>query len=321
MADVYVDNLSYSLGDRQFTVAQSAAEGRIVSDAAQLTDCGFRCHHVCSESESSYTLACDAVQNIAADLGRVEAIVYSTCIPANASISEIQEYKETGDVKHLMNYAGSHLQAEFGLVEAQVFGIGQQACTGMIGSLRLAQMLINSDSEIDRVLCLTADRFPAGALYEQAYNLISDGAAACTVSRAPGAYKIIASHAITNGAMAAASDEETVGSFFTYSHLVITKALAKAKLSVADIAWVAAQNTNAKAWQILASLLKLDHKKVFHATLPDIGHMISGDNIANLLSMEKQRMVQAGDKVLLFMAGFGLNWQCLILEKTNVRTH
>jgi len=321
MPDVFIDNLSFSLGDRVYSVEESVSQGRVISGSTDLIESGFHLHHVASPDVSSYRLAHQAVRSIAQRLEDVGAIVYSTCIPENANLGNAQDYRETRDVKHLMSYAASHLQADFGLTHAQVFGISQQACTGMIGALRLGQMLINSEPEIEQVLCLTSDRFPEGALYEQAYNLISDGAAACTVSRTPGRYRMVAAHAITNGAMAEASDEEAMGSFFSYSHKVISIALQKAQLSISDIDWVVAQNTNAKAWQILSRLLKLDYNKVFHGTQHDIGHMISGDNIANLLRLEEEQEVQPGQRILLLMAGLGLNWQCLILERTGFRTH
>ena len=37
--------------------------------------------------------------------------------------------------------------------------------------------------------------------------------------------------------------------------------------------------------------------------------------ITKLIELEKENKVRRGDKLLLFMAGFGLNWQAVILEK------
>lgn len=52
-----------------------------------------------------------------------------------------------------------------------------------------------------KILCITADRFPEGSLYEQSYSLISDGASACIVSTQPipEGFRYIEHHAITNG--------------------------------------------------------------------------------------------------------------------------
>ena len=42
--------------------------------------------------------------------------------------------------------------------------------------------------------------------------------------------------------------------------------------------------------------------------------MISGDNIINLSYLGDQGVVRAGQHVLLTMAGYGMNWQAVLLE-------
>jgi 3-oxoacyl-[acyl-carrier-protein] synthase-3 len=255
------------------------------------------------------------VQQIENELGEIGAIVYSTCIPVNGSVGDQRKFNETRDVKYLMDFPASHLQSDFGLDKAIVIGLNQQACTGMLGSLRLAKTLLISEPEIGRVLCVTADRFPEEALYEQSYNLISDGAAACIASTDEKGFRLIVAHALTNGAMAKASDDETVGTFFSYTHRVIQETLMKAKLVIQDVSWIVPQNTNKKAWQILARLLKFDFERVYFPTIGEVAHVISGDNIINLKRLADDGKIQPGQHALLFMAGYGLNWQCVIVEK------
>jgi 3-oxoacyl-[acyl-carrier-protein] synthase III len=311
---VYVDHLSYSLGNITNNVEEAAAGRRTVSSASSLREAGFSIHHRCSADQSSYDLARDCVRQIASNLGDIGAVFYSTCIPVNAAIA-CNDFQRSRDVKDLMDFPASHLQAEFGLERASVIGLSQQACTGMLGSLRLARSLLLTESEVQRVLCLSSDRFPEGALYEQSYNLISDGATCCIVSLQPSGYTLLASHAVTNGALARASDDETVGTFFNYAHYVIQEALRKAELTMKDIQHVAAQNMNPSAWKILARLLQFDFERVHSPTLADIGHVISGDNMINLKHLEDAGMIKSGERVLMFMAGYGLNWQCTILQK------
>lgn len=315
MKEAYINHLSFALGDRVATVEESAESGRTLSRAASLREAGFRRHHLCDSKSTAYDLARRSVEEIKKELGEVGAIIYSTCIPSNGNVGEEKKFRESRDVKYLMDFAGSHLQSDFGLEKAMVIGLTQQACTGMLGALRIAKMLLATEREIQRVLCVTADRFPEGALYEQAYNLISDGAAACVVSDAPEGFRMLAGHGITNGAMALASDDETVGSYFGYSHRIIQETLAKAGLQLSDIAWIVPQNTNIKASQILSRLLKFDHERFYYPTIEEVGHMISGDNIVNLRRLVEEGKVRPGERVLLFMAGYGLNWQCVILEK------
>lgn len=316
MTTAYVDHFSYALGSHKLSVEESAAAGRTRTGAAELLDAGFRYHHVCADGETAYDLARAAVAPMAAELGAIDAIVYATCIPANANVAASEGFTASRDVKHLMDFPASRLQADFGLRDAVVVGLNQQACTGMLGSLRLARALLAGEPGMERVLCVTADRFPPGALYEQAYNLISDGAAACVVSRAPAAYRLVATRHVTNGAMVQAGDDETVGSYFSYTHRTVTEVLAQAGLRPADLAWVVPQNTNAAAWAILSRLLGIDPAVVASESMPDVAHVISADNVVNLVALHQRGVVRQGDRLLLAMAGYGMNWQATVLERT-----
>jgi 3-oxoacyl-[acyl-carrier-protein] synthase-3 len=315
MRNAYLDNIHYTLGESRYDVSQAVSSGLTVSTEQALRDAGFSKHYICEASTPVYQLAKRCLEPLSDELNDVDAIVYSTCLPVNSNIGMVESFHKTGDVKHLMEFPASHLQHDFNMHEAQVFGLTQMACTGVLASLRMARMLINDDQDIHKVLCITADRFPEHAHYEQSYNLISDGAAACLVTDQPDGYRIIGAHGLTNGALAAANDDETVGSFFTNAHQVINETLNKANLTLADIDWIVPQNTHRNAWQILSSLLPFDYKRIAHPTISEVGHVISGDNLINLKHLEQKDCIKNGDKVLLFMAGYGLNWHCVLLEK------
>jgi 3-oxoacyl-[acyl-carrier-protein] synthase-3 len=255
------------------------------------------------------------VEPLREDLQRAGAILYATCLPQNANLGDTEKFARTGDVKHLMDFPAGHLQADFGMDNAFVMGIGQQACTGLLGTLRMADLLLAGEPSLESVLCVTADRFPPGARYEQAYNLISDGAAAMIVSRKPAGYRIVACHAHTNGAWSQASDDETVGTFFNYTHKLAKETLAKAGMAVSDLAYIVTQNMNVKAWQILSRILGIGFDKVAFPTLAEAAHLISGDNIVNLMRLEEEGRVRSGDRLLLLMSGYGLNWQGIVVEK------
>lgn len=316
MTPVFLDHVGVALGGRAETVEEAADGGRTRSPAAALREAGFVRHYVCEPGESAYVLACRAVEPIRAALADVGAIVYATCLPHNGNVGSEAAFRDTRDVKHLMDFPASRLQADFGLERAAVFGLSQQACTGTLGALRIAAALLRDEGGIGRALCVTADRFPDGALYEQAYNLVSDGAAACVVSLDQGAFRLLACHAITNGALSLASDDEAVGHYFAYSHRVIEETLAKAGLTIDDIGWVVPQNMNVTAWRIFARLLGIDFERVAFPTLPEAAHVISADNLLNLERITEEGRVQPGERVMLVMSGFGLNWQCVILERT-----
>lgn len=314
--DAFLGDIAYALGDRAESVEEAVARGATVSAAAEFRRGGFARHHRCSPGRDAYALARAAVEQIRGRLGEIDAIVYATALPANACLGEAGAFARTRDVKHLMRFAASELQADFALGGAAVFGLDQQACTGALGALRLARGLIAAEPEVRRVLCVTADRFPEGALYEQAYNLVSDGAAACVVSAVRAGFRILACHAVTNGALSRASDDQAVGTFFSHALATMRGALARARLDIGDIGWIVPQNTHAAAWRILAGLLPFDPARVHFPALPEAGHVIAADNLINLKALEASGRLRAGDKVMLFMAGYGLNWQCTILERT-----
>ncbi len=312
---VFLGQLAYALGDEMSSVEEAEAKGRLASPAAALRQAGFERHYVCGPDTTAYDLAYRAIQGLKGHLGEVGAIVYATCIPLNANVGSERRFHETRDVKHLMDFPASRVQVDFGLQGAIVIGLNQQACTGLLGSLRLASALLQAEPQLNRVLCVTADRFPPGALYEQSYNLISDGAAACLVSTEPHEFRLVATHAVTNGALGAASDEEVVGTYFNATHQVITETLQRAGLHIDDIAWIVPQNMNVRAWQILSRLLHFDFCRVYCPTLPLVGHVISADNVINLTRLSASVALSPGQRVLLIMAGYGLNWQCVILER------
>ncbi len=315
MKPVFVDNLAFFLGDQRFSVEQSSSAGRLFTDATQFKDAGFQYHRMSSASQNAYDLAVGAVSQIKNVLQDVDSIIYATCLPLNGNIGSYSKFQETKDVKFLMDYPASHLQASFGMENAAVIGLNQQACTSMLGSLRLARALLMAESDQKKILCVTADRFPEGASYEQAYNVISDGAAACVVSTEEKGYRLLATHALTNGALAQASDDETVGSYFSYTYRLLTELFEKSGVQMSEIDWIVPQNTNVNAWVILSRLLGTDYEKVFFKSIVEVGHIISSDNIVNLVQLEQEGLVKSGQKLLLFMAGFGLNWQAVILEK------
>jgi 3-oxoacyl-[acyl-carrier-protein] synthase-3 len=314
MSDMYVDHFVHALGDRRTHVKESEAAGRLRSSAADLMDAGFEWHHVCALTTSAYDLARETVRQIPGT--DADAIVYATCLPHNGNAGDLAAFRASRDVKHLMDFPVSRLQADLGLDRAVVVGLNQQACTAMLGSLRLAGALLATEPGWDTVLCVTADRFPAGARYEQAYNLISDGAAACVVSRRPTGFRLVTTHQITNGGLSRATDEETVGTYFSYMQQLIRQTLVRAGLSATDVDWVVPQNTNEKAWRILSRLVGIDHGRVFLPSLPEVGHVISADNVINLAALAGSGRLRPGHRVLLLMAGFGLNWQSAVLEAT-----
>lgn len=317
-SNVYLDDVVYALGERKTHVTESEEAGRLRSTAADLIGGGFAWHHLAAPGTSAYDLAKAAVTQLPAAVlaDGFDAILYATCLPINGSVADVDAWRADGDVSALMDFPASRLQADFSLDRAVTIGLTQQGCTTLLGALRMAATLLTSEPDWQRVLCVGADRFPDGAGYEQAYNPVSDGAAACVVGREPAAFRLISAHQITNGGLVQASDDERVGAYFSYTRLLVTEALARAGLQAGDLAWVVPQNTNRAAWQIMARVLGIDIERVWQPSLPDVGHVTAADNLINLVALVDSGRLRPGERVLLLMAGHGLNWQSVILEAT-----
>ena len=314
--DVFVGDFAYALGDQRESLGAAAERGLLVSPEDALKSGGFEQHYFCSPGASAYDLALEAASAVRLQGSDIDAVIYATCIPENGNRYDREAFGSSGDVRDLMQFPASHLQAEMD-ISGPVFGLDQQACTGMLGALRLARSLVLSEPEFTRILCVTADRFPDGARYEQAYNLISDGAAACVVSEEPTEFRILACHQVTNGGQVSASDEETLGSYFAQTCATVQACLNKASLGADDIDWIVPQNTHRDAWRVLCSLLGFPFRKVCLGSLGDVGHVISADNVINLKYLLRRGLLAPGQRVLLPMAGYGSNWQCVALERNS----
>lgn len=316
MSRIYASHFGSALGSRRQNVEQAEAAGQLFSPAKALRAAGFEAHHVCEAEESGYDLAVRAVAASGIDPETIDAIVYSTCLPQNGNIGPAAAFGQSGDIKHLMRFPASALQAQLGMQRAFVIGLNQQACTGMLGALRIGRNLLRAEADIHQVLCVTADRFPPGARYEQAFNLVSDGAAACLLSRQTPGLAVLDVHHITNGAMVDAGDEETAASYFNYCCRLIGETLERSGLRLSDIRRVVPQNTNRTAWKILRQLLGVTADQDYCPSMTDCGHVISADNVINLQRLCEEAPPERGDMILTFMAGYGSNWQSALLEST-----
>jgi 3-oxoacyl-[acyl-carrier-protein] synthase-3 len=315
-ADVYIDHFGHALGEHESSVEAAAARGLLVSDPAALRAAGFDRHHMAAPECSVLDLSRRAALPLASSLGDdIGALVHATCLPRHANAGSDEAFERTRDVKHLMDFPGSRLQSELGLRRAAVFGLGQQGCAALVGSIRVACALLQREPDLGRALCVVADRFPEGALYEQAYNLMSDGATACLASREPHGFRVLAAHALTNGAMACVSDDQAAGSFFAQAVRTIHETLARAGRTLDTVDFIVPQNVARPAWQVLARVLRFDFERVLFPTLGEVGHLVCGDNLINLQRAVDQGRVGRGQVVLLFTAGYGFNWAGLLLER------
>jgi 3-oxoacyl-[acyl-carrier-protein] synthase III len=315
MTEAFLSHLSFALGDDTSTVDESYSSGKTFSEPSSLKEAGFDRHHICHPRTSAYQLAKAAVQQIQPHFTEVGAIIYSTCLPLNGTVETQHNFHDSKDIQDLMNFPVNHLQVDFNLTKATAFGLNQQSSTGILGSIRLAKALLATEESLKQVLCVTSDRLPDGASYEQSNNLISDGAAACIISAKPEGFRILSCYSNVTGTMEAKLNGKATENFLQHGETTILEALKTTGLDIAELNWIIPQNTNTKAWKSLCNTLHFDFNKVYFPSLGQVAHVMGGDTLINLLCLIQEHKVQPGDKILLFMSGYGINWQCVLLER------
>lgn len=310
--NVFLHDICWAPGERALDVTEV---DDLLHDAEAFAAAGFRNHHRCAPGTSVLDLARRAAAPLVPADRPVDLLVHACALASSATVGDAARTRAEGDVRHLADYPAARLAHELGLADAYVVGVGQQGCTGLLGALRVARALLTAEPELATALCVTADRFPDGARHEQAYNLVSDLAVAARLSREPGPWRLVAAHGLTNGGLAGAGDDETVGAFFSWAHRTVVELCARAGIAPAALDWIVPQNLNRGAWEVLAGLLGVPRERVAMPTLASLGHGIGGDELVNLQALERSERIAPGARVLLFSAGFGLTWQGVLLER------
>lgn len=147
MKDIYLDNFGYALGSEKNNVADGSKD--YFSPRSSLINSGFENHYTCSNVQTPYCLAKAAVDKIVNRLIQeddsittIDEIIYATCLTRNGNLGSWDTFTETSNVKPLMDFPVSHLQAEFNMDKAFVLGINQMACTSLLGAIRVAKSLL-----------------------------------------------------------------------------------------------------------------------------------------------------------------------------------
>lgn len=216
-------------------------------------------------------------------------------------------------------YQGSWLQEALGLDRAFVCGIAQQGCAGMFAALRQARALLVAEPRWNHVLCVGADRFPAGASREVLYNVISDAACAVVVSRVHIRYLWLGYHQVAKGYYwdVPARRSEIIAAYFPTAALAIRRALTDCGLTPREIDWVIPTGVSAASWPILLRLCGIPEERLYQPKRR-FGHTVAADSFLLLEEARASGALQPGQKLLLFAYGFGSSWAALILETTDI---
>jgi len=316
-----ISALGYYLPPEERSVDELVASGQTTSDAAKLRQFGFRKIRVAGP-ESVVDMAALAVDDLrrrsAFDLERVDLLLSAGGLATSSVVApeDAMPWQERVDPLPLFRFPGPCLQGRLGIPNASVIGIGQLACNSFQATLRIARAMILAEPSVDHVLCVAADRFPAGARREVVYNLMSDGACAAVVSRGHDSNRILATTQITRGAYwdSSISHDQLIAAYFPLARRAILEAVSAAGLRVGEIDHLIPHNLNIKSWEILAQVVGIPLDRIYTANIAAFGHAVATDNIINYLHALESGRIARGDKVAMFVMGFGAHWSCTVLE-------
>lgn len=245
---------------------------------------------------------------------QIGALLWAGALPASHVCSSEMP---AGNVLDGFCFSASRLHEELGLTLASVCGITQQGCAGMFAALRHARALLATEPELEHILCIGADALPPGALREILYNVISDAACACIVSRRQVFLRWLSEAWISKGWYwdVPARQAEIIASYFPTSRAAISQALTKAGLKPDDIDLVIPTGINAASWPVLLRLCGISEDRLYQPQR-NFGHTVSADTILMLEEARAAGCLLPGMKLLLFTYGFGSSWCAAVVEVT-----
>jgi len=315
--------LAYYLPPDRRSLAELHGDGLLTGSPDTLASFGFQYAFV-ANGETHLDMAAHAAREVmdrsATDPADIGLLLYATALTSSATMAANHSV-DRGSVLRLdsiaecFQYPASSLQAELELPRAAVAGVDQQGCASLMAAMRLGRAMLVAEPDLGAVLCVSSDAFPAAQPRDVMYNIVSDGACAVLL-RAGARNRILACGHVTKGSYwdAAAVEPEVIAAYFPTARNLILSTLARAGLDLDDIALVIPHNVSRRSWEILCGLLKLPHDRVYTDNIARVGHTIAADNILNLRDAIDEGRVAAGDKLLLFTFGFGLNWGCMVVE-------
>lgn len=320
-----IDAIAEYLPGKVATVGDLHERGLLRGSPDTLKSFGFDTVHLADE-ESNIDMAIAAAAKVLEeseiDRDEIGMILYAAALNSSSTLWDGNGGSPNGTVLQLdgvadlFKYPVSLLQTELDLPNASVVGINQIGCASIFAALRMARALIVAEDDLKAVLCVSADKFPAGRHRDLAYNLVSDGACAAIVRRGAGRNRIVECTQVTKGALwdSEEIENEIIAAYFPTATALVERTLAKAGLKMDDIALVIPHNVSLRSWEILGRLIGCPPDRIYTDNIARVGHTIASDNLLNLRCATESGRIKKGDKLLLFTFGYGSNWACMIVE-------
>lgn len=221
-----------------------------------------------------------------------------------------------GSALELFRYDTALLINKLHLQNTNAMALSQQGCGGLLTMIDIAARLIMSSEEESSIMCLAHDMLPVNSKREIMYNLMSDSVGSLMVTENATKNYLVSYHQERQPFYwdTAKHEDELLAAYFPMTQRTIEITLQKAGLTLNDISWIVPHNVSRRSWEIVAKLLEFPIEKIWMDNIPRVGHTVASDHIINLSDMEKSKLVQKGDYLLLFTFGFGANWTSLIIQ-------
>jgi 3-oxoacyl-[acyl-carrier-protein] synthase-3 len=307
----------------RLSLADLAAQGRLISEELRLAELGFSHVHVADEEHDLRWLAREAAARALADAdlppSQIDLVIWASALADDHVAPRHNESANCleGQSASLsaFRYPSGWLQDELQLDRAQVLAVAQQGCASLFAALNIARNTLMAEPEKRHVLCVGVDVLPASAPREILYNVISDAACGVVVSRDCPRDRWLHYNQLSKGYYwdTPRMQKEILAAYFPTAKLAIAELLSRAGLQPEAVDVVLPSGIQPGSWQILLDLAGIPQDRLY-CPPGSFGHSIVADNFILLDEARRMGRLAAGQRLLLFTYGFGSSWCCLLLE-------
>jgi hypothetical protein len=297
--------LSHQLGTARRSLGELSGAGLLANPVEYLEKAGYQCNAGLDKDQDLFSLAGAALSNLLKLCPQPSLLIVHHSYAESASYPPAQG-------RELMNraqYSAAALARRFEIDHLPYLGSFATGCTGMISLLTMAGSLL-SCSDLNEVICLTADCRPPGTNYDMLREkiLTSDAASGFIVGAQPKGFRLLGLAYYSSTRAAIPLVEIVKRSVKMVKELAgdlgVQSELADALLHYPNIfkpAWdMVSQYLNAKPGQHIMEGMK------------ERAHCLSSDSILSLDSWQGKR---PGRLHVVFNFGSGLHLGICILKE------
>ena len=255
------------------------------------------------------TSAADQLSGLRSDRERIRYVLYARSMPVVAPfpLNPLHE-----------------LSARLGLGHAVAFTVTHQACATSLHAIHLAGQFLAADGDTDALALVVAGEkaYTRVARIVPETSFFAEASAACLVSHAGPRDRLLAYAAQSRGEFDRDPDEQPdlLGQFQEASPAalagVITLAVKRAGLRLADVRLILPHNVNKVSWRRVCRLLDYPVQQVLLDNVASVGHGFCADAFINYRTMAERGLLRAGDSYVIAAAGAapGATFSAMVFE-------